>query len=145
VTIPARVAVLVAALLTAPCVAVCGGCAAVTACHATYTATGPYVRAGEVWDDLRVWCSPSPASHALTARMLYRAVGAYAPLGRAVYTARLPGASGFTVSPHATCVSGWYQATATVTATDTAGHTSEVTLTGLERHVTVADCAGGTR
>jgi hypothetical protein len=133
-------AVLVAVLLTAPCVAVCGGCAAVTACHASYTATGPSVRAGEVVDELRVWCSPPPATHTLTARMLYRRVGDYAPLGRAVFTDRIPDTNGFTVSVHVPCVSGWYRASASVTATDTSGHTSTVTLQGVERSITAADC-----
>lgn len=139
------IAASLAILATTPFISQFGGClpeSVVTACHAEFRAAGPYVRADEVWDDLHVWCSPSPTSNAITARFDYRRFAAeYAPLGKSVYTPRIPDTAGFVVSPHTDCVSGWYRATANVTATNQAGQTSKVALDGVEREFTAVDCA----
>jgi hypothetical protein len=132
-----HVGAVVAMLAAAPLTAVTG-CAALDACHAAWSTTGPTVHVDAVTDTLHVSCSPPPRSHTVVARMDYRRVGDYAPLGRATFIDRIPDQRGYDVPVRVPCVSGWYRATATVTATDAQGDTSEVTLTGVESLIT--DC-----
>lgn len=138
-----------ALVVTLPFAELFGGCspaAAITACHAAFRAAGPYIRGSEVWDDLHVWCDPTPARHNVSAQVEYRPFDTYDRYGRSTVTDRLPDATGFTVSPHFSCVglAGWYRATATVRATGADGQTNTVMLVGGERHVTAAECIGGT-
>lgn len=113
------------------------------ACHAEFRTAGPYLKGGEVWDDLHVWCDPPPTTFSVSTQIEYAPFDNFTRYGRSTITNRTPNAAGFVVSPHFACdnLTGRYRATATARASDPSGQIATATLVGLVLSITAADCA----